>query len=57
MKMFWSRGPRSLVTITHVTSHRDDGKLTVRLAFKDRKPTDVIVSPEAVDGLATCSAA
>jgi hypothetical protein len=45
------------VTITHVTSHRDDGKLTVRLAFKDRKPTDVIVSPEAVDGLATCSAA
>jgi hypothetical protein len=51
--MFWNRKVKSLVAVTHVTSHRDQKKLTVRLAFADRKPLEVIVSPDVIQRLAT----
>jgi hypothetical protein len=51
--MFWNREKKNLVAVTHVTSHRDQKKLTVRLAFADRKPLEVIVNPDVVQRLAT----
>jgi hypothetical protein len=51
--MFWNRKEKNLVAVTHVTSDRDQKKLTVRLAFADRKPLEVIVSPDVIQRLAT----
>jgi hypothetical protein len=51
--MFWNRREKNLVAVTHVTAHRDQKKLTVRLAFADRKPLEVIVSADVIQRLAT----
>jgi hypothetical protein len=53
MIRFWRRDPDRLVSITHVTAHRDKKEFLVRLAFANRRSMQATVDFEDAEGLAT----